>query len=444
MAPPPPAATLALDATELVAGPGGARPTAPIAGPAWRKLLAFAGPGYLVAVGYMDPGNWATDLAGGSHFGYLLLSVIVASNGMALILQSLSARLGIVTGLDLAQACRAAYGRYTTLLLWVLCEIAIIACELAEVIGMAVALRLLFGLPLVWGVGLTLFSLPLITVLERGGGRRLETFIIALMLVVALCLGAEVVLSRPDWAAVAGGLTPDAAILHDPAATYLAIGILGATVMPHNLYLHSAVVRTRVRATGEAAKRQAIRFTTADSAIALSLAMLVNAAILIVAAATFHAVGRTDVVEIGDAYHLLAPMLGTGMASILFGVALLASGQNSTITGALAGQIVMEGFTGLRIAPWARRAISRAVAIVPAALVAGWAGEAGVTRLLVLSQVVLSLQLPFAVVPLVRLTSDRRRMGALANPAWLTATAWVVAAIIIALNVTLLTQLVTG
>jgi manganese transport protein len=306
---------------------------------------------------------------------------------------------------------------------------------------MSVALRLLFGLPIVAGICATLVSLPLIALLERRGTGRLETFVVALMIVVACCLGVEIFLSQPDWSRVASGLVPSAAIFADPAALYLAVGILGATVMPHNLYLHSAIIRSRVQARTEMAKREIVRLSTADSAIALTLAMFVNAAILIVAAATFHAAGRTDVVEIGAAYHLLTPMLGTGAASLLFGIALLASGQNSTITGALAGQVVMEGFTNLQLAPWMRRTITRAIAIVPAALVAVIFGEAGTARLLVLSQVVLSLQLPFAVVPLVRLTSDRSRMGNLVNPLWLRGTAYAITTTIIALNATLLVQL---
>ena len=410
----------------------------------WRSLLAFGGPGYLVAVGYMDPGNWATDLAGGSRFGYQLLFVILFANMMAMVLQALAARLGIATGMDLAQACRALYRPPVRIALWLLCETAIIACELAEVIGTAVALQLLFGLALPLGVCLAGFNVVVVTLLERGGVRRLDALIMGLMLVVAVCLGLETILSRPDFAALAAGLVPRASVLANPAALYLAIGILGATVMPHNLYLHSAIVRDRLTAHDEAEKRRAIRFTSIDTAIALSLAMLVNAAIMIVAAATFHANGRADVVEIGDAYRLLAPMLGGSIASILFGVALLASGQNSTITGAIAGHVVMEGFTTIRMPVWARRLVLRMIAIVPAAIIAATAGEAGVGKLLILSQVVLSLQLPFAVVPLVRITSDRARMGALLPPRWLIACAWASAAIIIGLNATLLLALATG
>jgi manganese transport protein len=446
MAPPPPSA-LALEENTLKNGALGRRilPDPP-ADPASfrRKLFAFAGPGYLVAVGYMDPGNWATDLAGGSRFGYQLLSVILLSNLMAMVLQSLSARLGIATGMDLAQACRERYEPATRIALWLLCEAAIIACELAEVIGTGVALNLLFGLPLAWGVCLSALNVVFISVLEHSGARRLEAFIVALILVVALCLGIETWMARPDLQALARGLVPNPATLTDPAMLYVAIGILGATVMPHNLYLHSAIVRGRASVSGEAEKREAIRFSSIDSAVALSLAMFVNAAILIVAAATFHANGRTDVVEIGQAYLLLSPMLGAGFASILFGVALLASGQNSIITGALAGQVVMEGFTNLRIPVWTRRLAARAIAIIPAAIVAATWGEFGASRLLVMSQVILSLQLPFAIIPLVRIASDRARMGALASPRWLTITAWVIAGLIVALNATLVLGLMRG
>jgi manganese transport protein len=410
----------------------------------WRKLVAFTGPAYLVAVGYMDPGNWATDLAGGSRFGYQLLSVVVLSNLMALALQSLSARLGIATGMDLARACRVRYGPSIRIMLWLLCEVAIIACELAEVIGTAVALGLLFGLPLAWGVCLTALNVIFISLLERSGARRLEAFVVALMILVALCLGVEAWMARPELRALGGGLVPTPKILTDPAMLYVAIGILGATVMPHNLYLHSAVVRGRAPGLSESERREALRFSGIDSAIALTLAMLINGAILIVAAATFHARGRTDVVEIGQAYLLLSPMLGAGFASILFGVALLAAGQNSTITGALAGQVVMEGFTNFRMPVWMRRLIARAIAIVPAAIVAATSGEAGTARLLVLSQVILSLQLPFAIVPLVRITSDRARMGALICPSWLTATAWAIATLILLLNTTLLFGMMKG
>lgn len=404
----------------------------------WLKMGAFAGPGYLVAVGYMDPGNWATDLAGGSAFGYTLLSVILISNLMAMVLQSLSARLGIVTGLDLAQACRHHYSRPVRWSLWVLCELAIIACDLAEVIGTAIALQLLFGIPLVWGVCLTAFDVLLILMLQQRGFRWLEAFIISLLIIIALCFAVELALAQPSIAAIASGLVPTPEIVTNPAMLYIAIGILGATVMPHNLYLHSAIVQTRRIERNPAGKREAIKFATLDSTIALGLALFINASILILAAATFHAQGRTDVAEIQDAYQLLTPMLGAGVASTLFAVALLASGQNSTVTATLAGQIVMEGFMDWRLPPWARRLVTRLIAIVPAVAVAALYGQSGTAKLLVLSQVVLSLQLPFAVVPLVQFTSDRAKMGEFVNPQWLKIGAWTISAVIIALNLTLL------
>ena len=404
----------------------------------WRKLGAFAGPGYLVAVGYMDPGNWATDLAGGSAFGYTLLSVVLLSNIMAMVLQALAARLGIVTGLDLAQACRAQYNAPVRLALWLLCELAIIACDLAEVIGTAIALQLLFGIPLVVGVCLTALDVLLILALQQHGFRRLEAFIIALLIIIAGCFAVELALSRPDIAAVASGFIPRAEIIGNPAMLYIAIGILGATVMPHNLYLHSAIVQTRRFARDDRGRREAIRFATLDSSIALSLALFINASILILAASTFHAAGRTDVAHIQYAHALLAPLLGASAASTLFAIALLASGQNSTITATLAGQVVMEGFLNLRLPAWQRRLITRLIAIVPAVAVASYYGVSGTAKLLVLSQVILSLQLPFAVVPLVRFTSDRALMGRFVNPAWLQAAAWLISAAIISLNLKLL------
>ena len=410
----------------------------PVGASGWRKLAAFTGPGYMVAVGYMDPGNWATDLAGGSAFGYTLLSVILLSNLMAILLQSLSARLGIATGRDLASACRDAYSRPVAVALWLLCELAIVACDLAEVIGTAIGLNLLFGIPLVVGVCLTGLDVFLILALQRRGFRQLEAFVMALIALIAACFLVELILSRPEMGAVARGFVPDPEILRNPAMLYIAIGILGATVMPHNLYLHSATVQTRAFDGGEEGKREAAKWATLDSTIALMLALFVNAAILILAASAFHVIGRTDVAEIQDAYHLLAPTLGVGAASVLFAVALLASGQNSTITATLAGQIVMEGFLHLRIAPWLRRLVTRVIAIVPAVTVAAIWGESGTARLLVLSQVVLSMQLPFAIVPLVQFTSDASKMGTLASPAWVKVLAWMVTAIIIALNVRLL------
>lgn len=410
--------------------------------PFWRKLLRFAGPGFLVAVGYMDPGNWATDIAGGSAYGYTLLSVVLMASLMATLLQALSARLGLASGLDLAQACRQRYSRRVTLALWLLCEGAIVACDLAEVIGTGIALQLLFGLPLVWGVWLTALDVLLILLLQRRGLRWLEAFIVALLLIVAGCFLAELIFARPEWGGVAAGLVPSPSLLRDPGKLYLAVGILGATVMPHNLYLHSAMVKTRGVAPGRAARADAIRLATWDSTLALTLAFFVNAAILTLAAAAFHAAGRTDVAEIGDAYRLLSPMLGAGSASLLFGVALLASGQNSTVTGTLAGQIVMEGFVDWRLPPWMRRLLTRAIAVVPAAFVAGAYGMDGAAKLLIASQVVLSLQLPFAVVPLIRLTGDPAVMGEHASRRWLKAAAWAVTVIIILLNLYLLGALV--
>lgn len=409
-----------------------------------RKLFAFAGPGYLVAVGYMDPGNWATDIAGGSAFGYTLLSVILLSNLMAIVLQSLAARLGVGAGLDLAQACRAHYRPAINRALWVLCEIAIIACDLAEVLGTAIALKLLFGLPLVAGVCVTAVDVFLILALQRYGFRRLEAFIVALLVVIATCFAFELAWAGPDWSAAARGLVPTPEILTNPAMLYIAIGILGATVMPHNLYLHSSIVQTRAFGRGPADKREALTMATIDSTVALGLAFFINAAILVLAAATFHVAGRTDIAEIETAHQLLAPMLGVGAASAVFAIALLASGQNSTVTGTLAGQIVMEGFLDLRMPVWLRRVVTRAIAIVPAVIGVAIAGDRGATDLLILSQVVLSLQLPFAVVPLVAFTGSRRVMGDLVAPGWLRGVAWTIAAVIIALNATLLWGLATG
>jgi manganese transport protein len=408
----------------------------------WRKTAAFAGPGYMVAVGYMDPGNWATDLAGGSAFGYTLLSVILLSNIMAMVLQSLSAKLGIVTGHDLAQACRANYNPVVNFCLWVLCELAIIACDLAEVLGTAIALQLLFGLPLVAGVCLTAFDVLLILALQRFGFRKLEAFIVALLVVIAGCFAYELAVAQPSVAAIMGGLIPSTQIVTNPAMLYIAIGILGATVMPHNLYLHSSIVQTRRFGQDEAGKRDAVKHATIDSTIALTLALFINASILILAAAAFHVNGRTDIAEINEAYKLLSPTLGAGAASVLFAVALLASGQNSTVTGTLAGQIVAEGFLDLKLPIWLRRMVTRLLAIIPAVIVVGIAGDSGATKLLVLSQVVLSLQLPFAIVPLVAFTSDKRQMGALANPLWLKIAAWVIAATVICLNVKLLSSFI--
>ena len=408
----------------------------------WRKILAFAGPGYLVAVGYMDPGNWATDLAGGSRFGYTLLSVILMSNLMAVILQGLASKLGIVTGRDLAQACRDHFSPGVNFALWVLCEIAIAACDLAEVIGTAIALNLLFGIPLPWGVAITALDVLLVLYLQNKGFRLLEALVIALVATVGLCFLFELMVSRPDLAGVMSGFVPSPQILRDPEMLYIAIGILGATVMPHNLYLHSSIVQTRKYDLTPSGRREAVRFAFIDSTIALSFALFINASILIVAAATFYRTGNTQVAEIQDAYKLLSPLLGVGAASTVFALALLASGQNSTLTGTLAGQIVMEGFLNIRIRPWLRRLITRAIAIVPAAIVAILYGESGTAKLLVLSQVILSLQLSFAVFPLVIFTSDRVKMGEFANSTWLKALAYLVASIIATLNAWLLFQTV--
>jgi manganese transport protein len=402
--------------------------------PFWRKALAFAGPGYMVAVGYMDPGNWATDLAGGSRFGYTLLSVILISNLMAILLQALALKLGIVTGRDLAQACRDHYSRPVSFGLWIMCEIAIAACDLAEVIGSAIALNLLFGIPLIWGVCLTVFDVLLILLLQNKGFRYLEAFVIALVATIGVCFAVELAMARPALADVLVGLVPRTEIVSNPAMLYIAIGILGATVMPHNLYLHSAIVQTRKVLPDDASRREAIRFATLDSTLALLFAFFINAAILILAAATFHQTGHQDVADIGDAYKLLTPLLGTTLASTLFAVALLASGQNSTITGTLAGQIVMEGFLNIRLPAWLRRLITRLIAIVPAVIVTALYGEHGAGALLILSQVILSLQLSFAVIPLVYFTSQRSKMGAFVNRPALAAVAWAVAAVIVGLN----------
>jgi manganese transport protein len=404
----------------------------------WRKFIAFSGPGYLVAVGYMDPGNWATDLAGGSQFGYTLLSVILLSNLMAILLQSLCAKLGIVTGRDLAQACRDHYSKPVVVGLWLLCEIAISACDLAEVIGTAIALNLLFKIPLVWGVCLTALDVLVVLWLAHRGFRWLEALVIGLVLLIGVCFGLEILFSKPAIQGILGGLLPTAEIIRNPAMLYVAIGILGATVMPHNLYLHSSIVQTRKYDQNAGGKAEAIKFATLDSTVALMFALFINGAILVVAAATFHQQGRHDVAEIQDAYQLLSPMLGVGAAGILFAVALLASGQNSTLTGTLAGQIVMEGFLNIRLRPWLRRLITRALAIIPAAIVAGFYGESGTAKLLVFSQVILSLQLPFAVIPLVLFTGERAKMGEFTNPWWVKLLAWTTTAIIVVLNVKLL------
>ncbi|HYH81909.1 MAG TPA: Nramp family divalent metal transporter [Longimicrobium sp.] len=410
----------------------------------WRKFLAFLGPGYLVAVGYMDPGNWATDLAGGSAFGYRLLCVVLLSNMMAVLLQGLASKLGIVTGRDLAQACRDHYGKATGYALWVLCELAIAACDLAEVIGSAIALNLLFGIPLPVGVVLTALDVLLVLMLQKKGFRMLEALVIALVVMIGGCFLFEIIISQPDVKAVFGGFVPHADVIRNPQMLYISMGILGATVMPHNLYLHSSIVQTRRYETNAAGKREAVRYAFIDSTVALTFALFINAAILIVAAATFHKTGNTQVAEIQDAYHLLTPLLGAGAASTVFALALLASGQNSTLTGTLAGQIVMEGFLDLRMRPWVRRLLTRSIAIVPAVIVAIIYGESGTAKLLVLSQVILSLQLSFAVFPLVNFTSDREKMGQFANAWWLKGLAYTVAVLIAGLNIWLLWQTFTG
>lgn len=413
----------------------------PAGGRTWRKAAAFLGPAYLVAAGYMDPGNWATGIAGGSAFGYTLLSVVLLSSLMAALLQVLAARLGIATGRDLAQLCRDCYGPRTALVLWLLCEVAIIACDLAEVIGTAIALKLLFGLPLFWGIVLTVFDVMVLLALQQRGVRLLEAAIFVLMLGIIGCFAVELVLSRPEIGAVFSGFIPKAEVVTNSAMLYVAVGIIGATVMPHNLYLHSAIVQTRDFRRTEAGRREAIRYATLDSLVALSLALFVNAGIVILSASAFHAQGRADVADLFQAHHLLSPMLGAAAASVLFAVALLASGQNSAVTVTLAGQIVMEGFMNFRLPRRLTRFATRALAIVPAAAVTLWLGEAATARLLIFSQVVLSLQLPFAVLPLVRFTSDRERMGIFANPPWLRRIAMAVAVVLVGLNLLLLTGL---
>ncbi|GEO36391.1 divalent metal cation transporter MntH [Skermanella aerolata] len=416
----------------------------PRSGPGARKLAAFIGPGYLVAVGYMDPGNWATSIAGGSRFGYTLLVVALVSNIMAIVLQSLCARLAIASGRDLAQACRDAYPRPVSLVLWFLAELAIVATDLAEVIGTAIGLNLLFGIPLEIGVLITALDVFLILYLQRLGFRYLEALIVALLAVIAICFGVQVALADPQWGEVIKGFAPTTAIVTNPEMLYLALGILGATVMPHNLYLHSAIVQTRAYGGSIPEKREALKYATIDSTVALMFALLINASILILAASAFHGTGRTEVAEIGEAHGLLAPLLGAAIAPTLFGIALLCCGLNSTVTATLAGQAVMEGFLDIRLPSWLRRLVTRLVAIVPAAVVTLWYGESGTAQLLILSQVVLSLQLSFAVIPLVTFTSSRAKMGALVAPRWLVIFAGVIAAVIVALNVKLLVDFALG
>ncbi len=409
----------------------------------WRRFAAFLGPGYMVAVGYMDPGNWATSLAGGSKFGYALLSVALISNLMAIVLQSLCARLAIASGRDLAQACRDAFPRWVNIPLWLFAELAIIATDIAEVIGTAIGLNLLFGIPLELGVVITALDVFLILWLQKKGFRWLEAFIITLLGVIALCFGLQIAMADPVWSDVIKGFAPTTDIITNPDMLYLALGILGATVMPHNLYLHSAIVQTRAYGETLPEKRQALRFATLDSTVALTFALVINASILILAAASFNTIGKTDVAELGDAHLLLGPLLGSAIAPQLFAVALLCCGLNSTVTATLAGQAVMEGFLNLRIPPWARRLVTRSIAIIPAAGVTILYGAAETGRLLILTQVILSLQLSFAVVPLVMFTTDRRKMGALVAPLWLGLVAALVAVVIVVLNLKLLWDFAT-
>jgi manganese transport protein len=413
-------------------------------GSGWRKAIAFLGPGYLVAVGYMDPGNWATSLAGGARYGYALLFVALLSNIMAIILQALAARLAVASGRDLAQACRDAFPAPVAYGLWLLAEIAIVATDLAEVIGTAIGLQLLFGIPLALGVVITAIDVFLVLYLQSKGFRWVEAFVITLLGVIALSFLIQIVLARPEWSGVFAGFLPSAQIVTDPGMLYLALGIIGATVMPHNLYLHSGIVQTRAYGASLPEKREAIRYATIDSTVALMFALTINASILILAAAAFHASGNTQVEELDIAHSLLLPLLGSAMAPALFGIALLACGLNSTVTATMAGQIVMEGFLRLRLPAWLRRLITRSVAIVPAVVVTLFYGEGGTAKLLILSQVILSLQLPFAVVPLVLFTAQRSKLGALTAPRWLTAIAGLVAAIIVALNLKLVFDFVLG
>ena len=410
----------------------------------WRKMLAYAGPGYLVSVGYMDPGNWATDLAGGAQFGYSLLSVILLSNLMAILLQALCVRLGVATGRDLAQACRDNFSPRVSFALWVLCEIAIAACDLAELVGSAIALQLLFHIPLAIGVCITALDVFVVLFLQSKGFRYIEALVITIITIIGGCFITELMMARPDLGGILQGYVPQPLVVHNPQALYIAIGILGATVMPHNLYLHSSIVQTRAWQDTPEKKQEAITFGTIDSTVALSIALFINSAILILAAASFHFSGHQDVAEIQDAYKLLSPLLGFAPASTIFAIALLASGQNSTLTATMAGQIVMEGFLQIRLQPWLRRLVTRLVAIVPALLTIILWGEGSTTNLLILSQVILSLQLSFAVIPLIMFTSDRQLMGEFVNPRWLKVLAGIVATIIVGLNSWLLLQTFLG
>ena len=409
----------------------------------WRKLMAFAGPGLMVAVGYMDPGNWATDIAGGSSFGYTLLSVILISNLFAILLQHLALKLGIVTGRDLAQACKDSYSKPVSFVLWILCEIAIAACDLAEVIGSAIAINLLFGIPLTVGIIITILDVLVLLLLQNKGFRYLEAFVGGLIFIIFCCFAYELIMSKPEFAEVVGGLLPKTEIIMNGDMLYIAIGILGATVMPHNLYLHSSIVQTRNFERNDEGKKQAIKYATIDSTVSLLLAFFINAAILILAASAFHYNGHKEVADINDAYKLLEPVLGVKLASTFFAVALLASGQNSTLTGTLAGQIVMEGFLDIRLKPWMRRLITRLIAVVPALVVSVLYGEKGTGTLLILSQVILSVQLSFAVVPLLQFTGNKTKMAQFVNSSWLNITAWIIAVIIIVLNGVMLWNTIT-
>lgn len=410
----------------------------------WRKLIAFLGPGLMISVGYMDPGNWATDIAGGAQFGYTLLSVILISNLFAIVLQHLSLKLGIVAERDLAQACKDHFHPVVNFILWVFCEIAIAAMDLAEVLGTAIALNLLFGIPLTWGVAITIIDVFVILLLQAKGFRWLESVVGGLIFIILICFGYQIIISKPEIFPILSGLVPQKEIVSNPSMLYIAIGILGATVMPHNLYLHSSIVQTRNYERTDEGKKEAIKFATIDSTASLLLAFFINAAILIVAAATFHTSGNKDIADIYDAHRMLEPLLGTSFASIAFAVALLASGQNSTLTGTLAGQIVMEGFLNLKLKPWLRRLITRLIAVIPAFFVTLFYGEKGTSELLVLSQVILSMQLSFAVIPLVMFTNDKLKMGRFVNKKWFRILVWVISMIIVILNLYLLFETFSG
>ena len=424
--------------TEQLSLPESHRSVAIPEGSSRRRLWVFMGPAFLVAVGYMDPGNWATGLAAGSAYGYALLSVVLIASLMAMVLQVLTARLGIATGQDLAQLCRRRYSPRTTWGLWIMAELAVIATDLAELIGSAIALHLLFGIPMVAGILITVFDVFLLLMLQQKGFRLIEAVVITLMTTISVSFAIELWWSSPNWTDAAAGLMPSTALFSDNEMLYLALGILGATIMPHNLYLHSALVHTRDFASDDGAKREAMRYATFDTIIALTIAFFINAAIVVLAASVFYVNGKNDVAEIQDAYQLLAPMLGASAASTLFAVALLASGQNATLTATLAGQVVMEGFLNIRLPAWKRRLLTRGLAIVPAVLVAWWFGVSGTAQLLVFSQVILSLQLPFALVPLWMMTKDRDLMGNFVNPLWLTLLTGLITSIIIVLNILLL------